>query len=182
MNPLIILLVLPIISFSQNECKYINPDKVTWSDFKGRIDYSKTTDATTSTKFIYKLVSDTTATRLSKAEIGVVFCRDLSWVNNSKIADKKLWDRLLDHEKLHLKQKMVNAKKFKKSLLALRSMKLSQSVLQKLINDFDASDKKDTDKYDAETKHGRIEQSQNKWKAKIEKDYNDLKTIKLIGE
>ena len=75
---------------------------------------------------------------------------------------------------------MVNAKKFKKQLLALRT--LDKINLNKLISDFSADDHKQSDLYDTETKHGRVEQIQNKWKIRVEKEYNSLKDVKLIGE
>jgi len=176
------LLFIPIICLAQkNECKYINPDKVKWSDYKGKPDYNKKkTDALTATSYQFSIASDTLGTHFVKAEIGILFCRGSSWVKSSQIAEKTLWERLLDHERLHLKLQMINAKKFKKQLLAIRS--LDNINLNKLISDFSAADHQQSDLYDSETNHGRNEQAQKKWKTRIEKDYKNLKSVKLIGE
>jgi len=182
MNLFVILLFTPIICIAQKkDCKYINPDKVKWSDYRGKADYNKKkTDALTATSYQFSIASDTLGTHFVKAEIGILFCRGSSWVKSSQIADKNLWERLLDHERLHIKLQMVNAKKFKKQLLALKNP--DKINLNKLINDFSVSDHQQSDLYDSETSHGRNKQVQHKWKIKIEKDYKGLRDVKLIGE
>jgi hypothetical protein len=182
MKFLVSLLFVPIVCFAQkNDCKYINPDKVKWSDFKGKADYNKKkTDALTATSYQFSIASDSMRTHFVKAEIGILFCSGSSWVKSSKIADKKLWARLLDHERLHIKLQMVNAKKFKKKLLDLRNV--DQTNLNALISNFTSTDQQQAALYDSETNHGRSEKAQHKWKEKIENDLKDLENIKLIGE
>ena len=173
---------MPIICVAQkNDCKYLDPDRLKWSDFRGKADYNKkNTDALTATRYQFSIASDTMGTQFVKAEVGILFCYGSSWVKSSKIADKRRWERLLDHERLHIKLQMINAKKFKMQLLALNN--LDKINLNKLISEFSADDHKQSDLYDAETKHGRNEQVQNKWKIRIEKEYRSLDNVLLIGE
>lgn len=176
-----ILFVLIPFVFQQTEPAEIfwsNDMKITWADFKGKVDENDSFKARSCIGIIQKenykyKGSVLTATIVVKAS----FDQSCSWA----LADVKGNDALLSHEQGHFDISEIYARKLRKSLkeLALAKREISEINISKIIDTYTAErDAKDA-LYDTETNHSQDAATQKEWSIKIR---NELKGLEQFND
>jgi hypothetical protein len=179
MKPLIILLFscFSLSSYSQDKYHYINPESLSWNDFKGQCDnkYNYTAITTSALRLNYKRQGDL----ITDVKVWVVFLYDSSCVRQEMLY--KLTDiqdnYLFNHEKNHYLLNIMLAKEVKR--IILNNPKMTNQDLSNLINDFNVQSSAFQIKYDTETNHSENEHSQINWNAYILNQLDGLKDIIL---
>jgi hypothetical protein len=158
---------------------YIDPDKLSWANFRGAMNPFSDFMAFTRSNFSTTIGKTLTYNPLNPPKIRVQFLQDSSWVNFVKLSQysQALQVYLLNHEKIHYLITIIEAKKLKKEIIDKKITNIQQ--LFNTINNHQQIMANRNVLYDAETNHSGNVEAQNKWATEINKELNDLIKIPL---
>lgn len=153
---------------------YYNPSqKLTWKDFKGKPEQGSDALAITSSGFGYTAGAKY---RNGKADISItVYCyfsKQNSWVIKGKESDYAL-----NHEQHHFDVTWIVANTFFNKLKAANfSWQNYNQLMDKIYTDSMKELQKMQNKYDGETRNGRLPDEQAKWNKKIAEELKAIIT------
>lgn len=163
---------------------YIDPLKLSWSDYKGKVNYDSGFLAHTECKI--SVIANHNANKKSDIHFHLVFCPESSWVDWNALGKKThpYADSLFRHELLHYYIAIIAFKKLKNAISRFKFVEhqdLTQNRNQ--INNFLAPYailQRDLNaKYDKETHRGDDPLQQHHWEGYIMKNVQSLKYIRI---
>ena|SRR5579864_9061471 len=152
---------------------YIDPDKLSWDDYTGKIDSSHNYTAYTfSTIAInYKRTNGL----LDSVYVWVRFINDSSYIKRDALAmlpeSRKAY--LFNHEKNHYLISIIYAKTLKKYID--QNLKMTDSAIGNLLNSYNFFSENNQLKYDDETNHALNTIAQMKWDSDLSNKMMQLK-------
>lgn len=151
----------------KNEIKWSSGVKLKWDDFKGKPDSGSS----------YKAMTTTTIRTIPNEFNDEVVDYDFVCLFDKKDSWKKIeTDALLKHEQLHFDIAELATRNLRKEFSEHRfvSLKGVNAHLKKVFANAVAMRKKMGQEYDADTKHGTVEEEQRKWEVKIAGELKQL--------
>jgi hypothetical protein len=159
------------------QCNAIDPQKLTWKDYRGGIDPKSDQIAWTSCKILMNTTGKFGQAPILK--VCVDFRSDSSWVNAPKIKalSKEVGLQLLNHERLHYYISIISAQRLKKSLSTANNIN-EDEINSKFLYYSNVVDSLNS-RYDLETNHGLNPANQKRWEYKIMDQVRTLSGVKL---
>lgn len=152
---------------SKNEIKWSSGVKLKWDDFQGKPDSGSSYKAMTTTSI--RTVPNEFTEEVVDYDFLCLFDKKDSW--------KKIEaDALLKHEQLHFDIAELATRNLRKEFSEHRfvSLKGVNAHLKKVFSNAVAMRKKMGQEYDADTKHGIVEEEQRKWETKVAEELKQL--------
>ncbi len=164
LSPIIVLLLIltTAVQKDSDRVEWSPTQKLTWADFKGKVDKSSPFEAVTYTTIeIQSLQLDG---KTMQYTITNSFEKKLSWSKDKKSVG------LLKHEQLHFDITELVVRKMKKKLLSkkFKNIKEIQNFARDAFGDCEKERKKLNELYDKETDHSINKEKQKEWEDKIE--------------
>ena len=163
LSPIFILFLIlnTAVQKDSDRVEWDPTQKLTWADFKGKIDKSSPFEAVTYTTIeIQSLQLDG---KKMQYTITNSFEKKLSWSKDKKSVG------LLKHEQLHFDISELMVRKMKKILLSkkYKSIKEIQNFVHDAFREGETERKKLNNLYDKETDHSINKEKQREWEDKI---------------
>lgn len=179
LTPIIILffILTTAVQKDSDRVEWSPTQKLTWADFKGKIDKSSPFEAVTYTTIeIQSLQLDGKQIQYT---ITNSFEKKLSWSKDKKSV------RLLEHEQLHFDITELIVRKLKKKLLSkkFKNIKEIQNFARDAFGEGEKERKRLNSLYDKETDHSINKEKQKEWEEKIEAElgkFNAYSMTKLV--
>lgn len=169
-NYLLLLLLVPVLSFSQDKDEELidwkTSRQLTWGDYKGKPDPNSDAAASTTTY------------------LGIEYKMDdkgFGWKIECKFSITRSWgrtrtDHVLKHEQGHFDIAELFARKLNQKMKGYQFNQTTyKDDLKTIYNGITAEKEAFQDLYDNETDHSRKKEQQSEWEKKIEKMLKDLK-------
>jgi hypothetical protein len=185
MKGLITILILGLSINSQIEQgHYIDPQKLSWLDYTGQINYNLNTTAHTHSRFLLGFSPKDSNDKEWKGdykdmEIRIEFISDSSFVDWHILSyqSKEIQDYLFNHERLHYYITFLFAKKLKvyiisRKIHSIKELLKADSAYSNMSHIFNAN-------YDQDTQHSNDTARQRFWNTTIMKGLDSLKDVKL---
>jgi Bacterial protein of unknown function (DUF922) len=170
---LLLILVLAIVSlrsYSQDSTVWNAGAKLTWADFKGKVDSGSSFIAVTVSGIQYKLRFDN---RGLSDSVFAVFYKAESWV-------KAPTEKALAHEQVHFDITEVFARRLRKRFGEFIPKRGSLNhQLEMLYDEVEAAREAEERLYDQQTGHGSNAVGQAEWEVRIQ---NELRELEEFGE
>ena len=155
-------------SFSQDSVLWNADAKLTWADFKGKVDSGSSFIAVTVSGIQYKLRFDN---RGLSDSVFAVFYKAESWV-------KSPTEKALAHEQGHFDITEVFARRLRKRLEEFVPKRGSLGhQLELLYDEVEAAREAEEQLYDQQTGHGSNAVRQGEWEVRIQKDLKELEAF-----
>jgi len=182
------ILIFLLLSFSPKQgnlpCNYIDPNKLNWGYYLGRVNPDVYYTAYTRGRMFYFAHYKVRPEYNLKdpPRVCVAFVSDSSWVNYNKLYgfSKESQKQLLTHEKMHYIVTIIHAKKLKRDIAEFK-FKNANEFLQ-AFDDYTKSITEMNRQYDDQTKHGTIPIKQKEWEEKIYEELAKIDHVKLDSE
>jgi hypothetical protein len=183
------LLIITLTLFVKPLCSqnvYINPEKLTWANFKGKPVFKvdskgQIRDYVAFTWSWINLVLKARSNGTYKPIVDVWFCQDTSFVKHDYLEENKAEDKkIFQHELYHYKIAILYGKKAKQHLntISILVPQTAVDIFRSYLNDHSAAQ----GRYDVETNHRHNQKKQKSWMIDIDKQLSDLSGILLEGE
>lgn len=189
MKWLLILLAVLISGNIYAQCLYIDPDSLTWHDYKGHPRKIKSLgryiDAAANTN--YRFLAGVKKLKADQyfAYVSVHFCRDSSFVKKELFrSDPSREKQLFQHELYHYKLAVLYGKKLRQYLINNPTVLKGKGKdvvarVTALANSYSDQKEKEDDAYELETRNGTIAARQKMWVHKIDRELEKLSLVKL---
>ncbi len=175
MSKCLIIVLLFCTAKLYSQTIYIDPLKLSWSNYIGNVNYDSIYTALTYSGMKLGIIAKNGKVTF---KVYPTFTENLSWVDYQKLSKEKEGpDYILNHEKLHYYISIINARKLK--LFVTQHPPKNNKELNNLKEYFDKKNQSDQDVYDAATKHAFLRDKQEEWSKKIMAEYEATKNIKL---
>lgn len=151
---------------SRGDTIYYDPgNKLVWSDFKGRPDYSSMAAAITESGFGYRMAMQSRNGQTNlRITIYCYFNKRTSWVKKNMDTDYAL-----THEQHHFDITYINTSLFAQKLKAAKfTLGNYTSLVDKIYDECYEALRTMQDAYDGQTANGRIKKIQSEWNQKID--------------
>jgi hypothetical protein len=159
------LLACALVKAQTTDIPWTAERRLTWDDFKGRVDRSSNKAAMTDSGISMAVSCDG---GVPNATVSCSFSPKRSWLRGEGTPD------LLRHERLHFDITELFARKLRKELAAISDCRVLAKKAEAMHSQmFDASSKYQ-DRYDRETQHGTRPEEQTEWQQRIEKELAEL--------
>lgn len=165
-----LLLFVPLLSAAQDKdeelIEWKNSKKLSWSDYKGKVDAGSPAAASTATYLSIEYNVDRTGLTY---KITCSFSKNKSWTRDKT-------DHILAHEQGHFDIAEIFARKLNKKMQEYRlNTRTMKDDLKKIYQDaMDEKEKMQND-YDEETNHSIFKDKQAEWLKKIEQLLEEYK-------
>jgi hypothetical protein len=169
-----VFVVFILVSYVANsQGVYIDPDNLSFSDYKGKVNNSFRRYSST---YCGISASLDTSNGMYNCKVYPIFFRDSSWIDFKYVQDDRLMDLFL-YEQLHYCITVLVAKEFKSYLLKHPPQTVDEWLQG--CKDYAFRDRLMRSKYDADTYSGYSLQKQNEWRALVNRQLDSLKNISL---
>lgn len=164
-----LLLFVPFISFSQpeNSIPWSGPSDLSWNDFNGKVDSNSKYQAITTWGISYSFSKNIDGQ--NKVKIISYFDKNESWVNSNHMTSS-----LLTHEQQHFNLAEIYTRLLLKKIKKLDSNKIHPDKISILYSHIINNCIIEQERYDKDTEHGLIKESQLKWQKNIIKRLKKL--------
>jgi hypothetical protein len=171
------------------QCTYINPDSLTWDDYKGQPRKIKSLgryiEASANTNYRFLAGVKRLKAGQYSPYVSVQFCRDSSFVKSELVVSSSAVERqLFQHELYHYKLVILYAKRLRHYLtnhpnLLKGKEKDVVSRVKELATSYSDQKEKEDDVYELETRNGTILPKQKLWVERIDKELKKLGFVRL---
>ncbi len=163
-----LLILTTAVQKDSDRVEWSAAQKLTWADFKGKVDKSSPFEAVTYTTIeVQSLQLDG---KKMQYTISNSFEKMLSWSKDKKSVG------LLKHEQLHFDITELVVRKMKKKLLSkkFKNIKEIQNFARDAFREGETERKKLNNLYDKETDHSINKEKQKEWEDKIEAELGEF--------
>jgi len=163
---LVLIALVLLSSYTQEEKLAWSETKLSWSDFKGPPDFNTDAAATTSSGISYRLSALLKNDQLDvDCEVSCYFFPQNSWYKPNKVTNV-----VLGHEQLHFDITELHARKFRKILDERKFSKAVKKEIRKIYTGITKDLKKMQSDYDAASDFSRNLEKQKEWESFIQKE------------
>lgn len=159
------LLVATHASAQTTDISWTAERRLTWDDFKGRVDRSSNKAAMTDSGISMAVSCDG---GVPKATVSCSFSPKRSWLRGEGSPG------LLRHEQLHFDITELFARRLRKELASISDCRVLAKKAEAMHSQMFEASSRYQDRYDRETQHGTRPEEQAQWQLRIEKELAEL--------
>jgi len=163
---------------------YIDPRRLSWSDYKGNVNYDSGFIAYTDCKI--SVTANNNANKKSDIHFHIAFYPESSWVDWNVLGKKPhaYADSLFRHELLHFYIGLIAFKKLKMAFQHFRfidhqDLSQNRNQITNFLAPYAIMQRDLNSKYDKETHYGTDRFQQHNWEKYIMKNVESLKSVRI---
>lgn len=172
-----VIFIILLTSFSNEKITWSEEVNLTWEDFKGRPDMSRSFVAMTNSGIIFSYQVASENGKLSLAtEVEAEFYPEMSWYKPEKVNN-----HVLQHEQGHFNITEIHARKLRKAFAEYTLTKNYKRELSAIFTRINRDRQVMQDLFDKETNHSQNKEKEAEWQAFINNELKKHDQWKLVN-